>query len=1437
MFIPPAISNSRQRGTERPSMRSTSTVRVCIISFLMLMMSFSGASPNLLLGEVSAASGVDVHPINFNVEYTNSADETKYRLLSSNNPSGGTFNRPASLYVIDGMLNISSLITITVENSGTTPSGSFQMRLVVLHDEYTDFEILNTSLNVGSISGQSTTTVSHTWIPRYGGNHTMVATTLFATDDNSGNDAFSRPLAIGQNYFDCDSAASWIFGTNWQRDSVVSLSNSACHIGTGGSSSTHGSNWDTTLTSPTFDFSNAHPSPNTYAKLGFFYTGSGGTGDGVRLEFYDRSNGQWLNTVNNGYSISGVIDGDLTDGTSWLIMNEPNSPGGSQRPGLIIPTQTLNSQTKFRFRFISDSTDNNQGYWFEDIVLIYDEKAWPEEFGVSINKGIDGHARRGYWADHIVTIQNDGNLTDSFTPSLTGLPADWGHQFVHMSGSTILPSMSLELKAGESMTYRVQIQPGPSATTGTHAATTTISSDTHGPTSASIVLDTVVDPEYIPEWVNVPDSNYCLPGTSCEFSINLSNQGDGSDTFALSSNSIVQWTNWSFGISFNQPPTVTLSPQGMASVILAADIPLGALPGQTASIDVTATSQADPTVSDTIRVNLTASMVSDASVGVDPADVPSDGWWIEPGESIEIPFTIWNNATSQDSFTFSLDESSMRGWNATLPAMTTLVVRPGETSRIIVTLTAPMNAQSGDPAPILKPEAISQISGENAGPREYSGVRVKMLHELVLTTISTPQSVTPGQGNTAVFEIENNGNGPELAVISVDGLPSTWSVIIEVEGVELSGPVSLSPEYEGQDVKQIQLIITPPGGEDANLNIELTVSVAPSDGSDLDSSDNSHTFEVLTERITLPRLTIDTADINSRTNSTHIVGMTLRNDGNAVDPAIRIRIVADSMIPGITTSLTMGGKSVGLVEWLDAPIPPQLDYDLALIIGVAEDVPVGTVVIFTITVEGTDDNDGNSQTITETLRLIVDSHREISFSQSLPEGSTFEAGERSTFTVNVTSYSSFTEELTLTVSGNDNWAVICNSQENADGEWLIVVPTSGSPTGRSLQWDCELTAPAAGSQVPLEFSITATDGASLWNAQPSISSEEAYVEQGGFSFSNLNSEQMPMVIAGVAMLFLIFVAVMVIAINKKRRSIQEEYEDDEEEEDDHNQPSVQPAQASQPAQAVQPAHVAPVAQPQVSTTTDDQFRAAGWSEEKIAEYRREQAAEAQEAVDAQQQAAAQATYAQQVHHQSLQPQHQQAAAPVQQAQQPPQFPQTPAQPVAPEVPQETGLNAAFGSLGVTKSEPAEDEASDEAAKMDTGSASAILGGGSTEEAVDEAQPVGEIEPAENRGENFDVEGAAATEESSAAVEAADDATPVAEEASAADATPMAGESTAAEGAPPAAAAGGLPQVNCSFCDGTLSQSDQWSECESCGSYCHEQCKSGQQVCARCGSRL
>ena len=84
----------------------------------------------------SNPTGVDVTVTDVSVAYTSSSDSAKYKMFSSNHPILG-FNRPAELYVIDGMVNVSSTLTVTVENIGTASSGVIDLNVLLLHNEYT----------------------------------------------------------------------------------------------------------------------------------------------------------------------------------------------------------------------------------------------------------------------------------------------------------------------------------------------------------------------------------------------------------------------------------------------------------------------------------------------------------------------------------------------------------------------------------------------------------------------------------------------------------------------------------------------------------------------------------------------------------------------------------------------------------------------------------------------------------------------------------------------------------------------------------------------------------------------------------------------------------------------------------------------------------------------------------------------------------------------------------------------------------------------------------------------------------------------------------------------------------------------------------------------------------------------------------------------------
>ena len=88
------------------------------------------------------ASGIDIKVDSVSLSYTNSGDESKYRMFSSNYPIFG-FNRPAELYTVDTVAGVPINLQVSISNSGTTDSGNFPVRVKVLHNDYERFELFN----------------------------------------------------------------------------------------------------------------------------------------------------------------------------------------------------------------------------------------------------------------------------------------------------------------------------------------------------------------------------------------------------------------------------------------------------------------------------------------------------------------------------------------------------------------------------------------------------------------------------------------------------------------------------------------------------------------------------------------------------------------------------------------------------------------------------------------------------------------------------------------------------------------------------------------------------------------------------------------------------------------------------------------------------------------------------------------------------------------------------------------------------------------------------------------------------------------------------------------------------------------------------------------------------------------------------------------------
>lgn len=1172
-------------------------------------------------------AGPDIAPTSAYVTYVSSTDHSNHAALSSQDPSAIGLGRSADLWIIDGMLGLQQEIEVTVENLGDSAAGSFNVDVEILHDEYSDFILHSYRGTVSSLAAGSSSTVTTTWTPDYSGNHTIRITCLLTNDANTNNDVGTRSLTIGNLYDRAESVGSWSLGNNWYVSDEASLSSSnSFHVGGSTSSSNYGNNWDTSLTSAIMDTSDAHPSPTRGIGVGFFYTGEALTGDGYDIDVWNGNSWQRITTT-----VTSSVDTNFDDGSSWLI--NVNQVNNQVVPWWAIPASTMNSQFKFRINFHSDAGGTSLGYWFEDIVMFYDQKARAEEYAISASSGSSGHAQAGEWAETTISLSNSGNLSDSVALSVSNLPAGWNHRFQHMTGSQIQDGVRIDLGKGEARTVKLLVQPtdgSPMGSTSVNVLAQSIEASVTSSTTASFI----VDPGYQPAWVEQDPGFPCAPGNACDFEITLRNDGDGQDTFSLSSSPVLNQDGWTFGLKWDQSTTVTVPKDGTEIITITANLPQDALPGMRVNSEFVATSQADPNKVAKMRANVTASMVSNGGVGVDPGDIPDDGWWISPGESITVPFTIWNNATQQDSYTFSFDSTGVFGWTIELLSSESVIIGPASTARVLVSFTAPVGAQANDPGPIVTPHVTSIESGMSGTERVFADIRVRQLHDVTLAMNTPAMDIVPGQPYEIPFEVENLGNGAENIIFDLDA-SAGWTWWVEFNSAIISGPLSLSTTYDGNSVALGTLWIEVPGNEDPEQVFELTFTALPVEGEDASPEDATFSWEYRTQMTAIPELSDFAHDeVSLWIGQSESWMVTLQNSGNTYDNSLRLRITSDKNLPGMIVQAVTSRGTGQLNGWVDVPMSPGGVEEIMIVFETFDNFPLGDSVVLTIEVEGGQvTNQDLIQTFSTDLRVNVDQQRSVEVGWNLDSNILFSPEEINTFQINVTTDSTMAVTVNLTSSVPESVFLDCRPRSQ-EGGVVLFIPASSPGPAQTATIDCDLSLEADERDRTVNFVLTDELGETIWSSGQVHLKTEQIEESGGFAgFGSLT-----MLIGGIAggIVFIAFFIYMIALIYRRRRTLDEIEDMDEHEMNEYDsapestmpvvvqqqpvaQMPVQPTAAApgpMPSTAPVALAVTPTPEPSPADYTDEQLRASGWSEEQIQELRGAPAASVADAFNA-----------------------------------------------------------------------------------------------------------------------------------------------------------------------------------------------------------------------------
>ena len=1046
------------------------------------LMMFTGVWPtnSLVLDESTSThespsnpTGVDVRVTDVSVAYTSSTDASLYKMFSSNHPILG-FNRPAELYVIDGMVNVSSTLTIGVENIGTAASGVIDVNVLLLHNEYTYFEFVNTTVQMSTLGGGDSNTITATIVPSYAGNHTMIIrATSTVSDDVPSNDALNDRFTVGSDYFNCDSTTAWSLSGGWTLSTDTSISQGrSCHAGNG-QTSTYNNNMLATMTTPVMDLSDAVANPTRTNGLSFYYTGSTAAND--KLTMYGRNAfGAWSEIG----SISGTVDQTFTDGANWQTFSVNNK--GAASPLLPVAADLFHSTSQFKYEFSSDATGTDLGFYIDDIVMVYDQKVRPNEYNVSAQGVSTTGAIPGEWGSITLQIVNTGNITETFLPVLNGLPTDWNAYYTRPSGTSFDPSAGLMVAPGAPQEFNIMIQPDPNASIGLQQMSVTISSSSYATVATTLPVQFLVKADRIPVLIPPSVRPSCPPSYTCTFEVGMTNIGDATDVFDISIDTSTIPQDWTVALAWTQPSSVLIRPDETVNALFTLAVPPGVAPDTVASFEMTLQAQNDTSRTDIKDIDVSASMVSVAAVALNEADdIPRR--MVNAGDAITLQYTIWNNATRQDIFTMRVDVEDQGLWIVHQPTRTNAVLNAGATTTFDIVVEVPETAQADDRGPTITPVLESQRSQMVIEGDPYDGLRVKTTHDLALTVVEAPNKLTPGLPNEVRLHLTNLGNGPTSAVIEPLDLPDSWSWWITVEGENQTEPLALSVSYDLEHEMELSLWLLLPMTESAGELHTITLSTSLNEeGVDANPEDNAIEFVTTTGAVRVPSLSPGEQSSSAISGGTMFAEVILRNQGNALEDRLSVTASVSSSppAPGLVVFFTVDGGDRAVGSPVELMVPPGSEQTLRIEVLLPEDTPLNTRFVMRFDFDGAVDEDGLPVAMVHEAMVMLNQRRTMEATMVKSSDIITPHGTTSLVWVNHTSTSTFTESYALTVSTVDGWQVTCDKRlVNATGTMYDLPP--GHMTPQTKQHLCEvlrLDGPLTGQ---LTFTVSSTDGAML----------------------------------------------------------------------------------------------------------------------------------------------------------------------------------------------------------------------------------------------------------------------------------------------------------------------------------------------------------------------
>ena len=92
-------------------------------------------------------------------------------------------------------------------------------------------------------------------------------------------------------------------------------------------------------------------------------------------------------------------------------------------------------------------------------------------------------------------------------------------------------------------------------------------------------------------------------------------------------------------------------------------------------------------------------------------------------------------------------------------------------------------------------------------------IRVNSLHDLSISLVESPTSLTPGIPILVTVEVTNSGNGEETAILDLPWSSDSWNWWALIDGANVTDGIPLSVSYDLENVKMVDVWIILPSLE------------------------------------------------------------------------------------------------------------------------------------------------------------------------------------------------------------------------------------------------------------------------------------------------------------------------------------------------------------------------------------------------------------------------------------------------------------------------------------------------------------------------------------------------------------------------------------------------------------------------------------------------